>query len=330
MVNLSFPNQSIGCITGCGEVAMSPKAARDTKDMIMVMMFSLWIAFAVAILIFCGFCYCRRHAQNVQLFESPGFDEALQSYVLATFAHAQRMARLTKRKEKLAELELHKTEMVCEVHTFLVHHYHFEGLTFSMFFFLCSSVHSSFFQLVTKECFVIEAGKKSLEIPSGNSSSIKDRPQKEQTSATKVLETQISILGNDDDDQTDIASDNVSSLIALFVNLPEYYPESTKQYPNGGPRQVPNSCAICLENFSVGDHLCWSANVSCSHAFHFECIIPWCNKIIKEQPTTKSCACPCCRQEFVQFEFEDDEEYCAEAEHSSVTSEENHPQDHPS
>jgi hypothetical protein len=137
MVNVSFPNHSIGCITGCGGAAMPltpQKAARDTKDMIMVMMFSLWIIFAISILIFCGFCYCRRHSQNVQLFESPGFDEALHSYVLATFAHAERMARLAKRKEKLAELELHKTEMVCEVPTFLVHHYHFVGLTFLTLF----------------------------------------------------------------------------------------------------------------------------------------------------------------------------------------------------
>lgn len=120
--NLSLPNKSTDCITGCVAVTMDPpKAARDTADMIMVMMFSLWIVFAVAVLIFCGFCYCRRHAQNDQLFESPGFDEALQSYVLATFAHAQRIARLTKRKEKLAELELQKTEMVCEVHALLAY-----------------------------------------------------------------------------------------------------------------------------------------------------------------------------------------------------------------
>lgn len=120
--NLTLPNKSAGCITGCVAVTMDPpKAARDTADIIMVMMFSLWIVFAFAVLIFCGFCYCRRHAQNDQLFESPGFDEGLQSYVLATFAHAQRIARLIKRKEKLAELELQKTEMVREVHALLVY-----------------------------------------------------------------------------------------------------------------------------------------------------------------------------------------------------------------
>jgi hypothetical protein len=120
--------------------------------------------------------------------------------------------------------------------------------------------------------------------------------------------------------------DNFASVNhALFLNLPEYNPETLQKYPNGGPRQVPNSCAICLESYRVGDHLSWSANVCCTHAFHFSCIVPWCSKIIKEQPATKQCACPCCRQDFVKFDDDEDGHAESEAPSSGGHGEENWP-----
>lgn len=109
MMNLSFPNQSI---TGIDNY--HTKNAPNAAELMMVMMFSLWIVFALAILVFCGCCYFRRHGNNDHFLESNAFDEALQNYVLATFAHAQRISRLIRRKEKLAERTLQKTEMVSQ------------------------------------------------------------------------------------------------------------------------------------------------------------------------------------------------------------------------
>ena len=103
--------------------------------------------------------------------------------------------------------------------------------------------------------------------------------------------------------------DSVSSTLehAPFLELPEYSTVTSQRYENGGTRQIPNSCAICLDNYHVGDHLIWSANVGCSHAFHELCIVTWCHRIIKDQPGTNHCVCPCCRQEFVKVDSEEEE-----------------------
>ena len=34
-------------------------------------------------------------------------------------------------------------------------------------------------------------------------------------------------------------------------------------------------CSICMEGYKKGDMVCWSQNLSCSHVFHTECLIPW-------------------------------------------------------
>jgi len=130
----------------------------------------------------------------------------------------------------------------------------------------------------------------------------------------------------------DLQSSNIETCSASirhashFVNIPECNTKTLKRFPNGGPRLVPNSCVICLESYSLGDHLCWSANVGCSHAFHFSCIEPWCCKIIKEQPATMQIACPCCRQDFVKFDDENERPPTESVElSSSFYDEENRP-----
>lgn len=87
------------------------------------------------------------------------------------------------------------------------------------------------------------------------------------------------------------------------IDLPESNPVTGESYCNGGPRQIPNSCAICLSSYDIGRTLVWSANVSCPHAFHEDCITTWCIRKMEENPQASTCLCPCCRQSFVAVDL---------------------------
>ena len=77
-------------------------------------------------------------------------------------------------------------------------------------------------------------------------------------------------------------------------NNPDKINQITRKHPAG--RIVPNSCAICLSCYAIGDEVSWSTNgSSCPHAFHTSCIKLWLSK--KEEAS-----CPCCRQQFVSVE----------------------------
>eukprot|EP00586_Coscinodiscus_wailesii_P020398 CAMPEP_0172502578 /NCGR_PEP_ID=MMETSP1066-20121228/161145_1 /TAXON_ID=671091 /ORGANISM="Coscinodiscus wailesii, Strain CCMP2513" /LENGTH=276 /DNA_ID=CAMNT_0013277881 /DNA_START=21 /DNA_END=851 /DNA_ORIENTATION=+ len=79
-----------------------------------------------------------------------------------------------------------------------------------------------------------------------------------------------------------------------FLLLPEFDVHSRK-LTNGGPRQVPNNCAICISEYEIGDEVVWSSNPECKHVFHLECMLMWLMK--KDEPL-----CPCCRREFIEFD----------------------------
>ncbi len=100
--------------------------------------------------------------------------------------------------------------------------------------------------------------------------------------------------------------DKPSSSCSVTLTLPQYDIETMKAYPNGGPRQILPSCAICLGSYMVGDHICWSANVECCHAFHQKCILQWCIQSLKTNPGADHCACPCCRHFFVKLDENED------------------------
>lgn len=59
-------------------------------------------------------------------------------------------------------------------------------------------------------------------------------------------------------------------------------------------------CAICIEDFSVGDFIVGSINHrECPHVYHFDCILSWFSK------STTGCGhyyCPVCRQLFMMDE----------------------------
>mmetsp|Transcript_19107 Transcript_19107/g.44735 ORF Transcript_19107/g.44735 Transcript_19107/m.44735 type:complete len:336 (+) Transcript_19107:211-1218(+) len=78
-------------------------------------------------------------------------------------------------------------------------------------------------------------------------------------------------------------------------------------------RQVPMNCAICLEEYEVGERVTWSANPDCRHVFHENCLLGWLVSLGKaksknvrytDSPTESELLdfeleCPCCRQAFV-------------------------------
>jgi hypothetical protein len=58
-----------------------------------------------------------------------------------------------------------------------------------------------------------------------------------------------------------------------------------------GNRSIPAVCTICLCPYENGEHVSWSPDKKCQHAFHKDCIIAWLAK--KDEPK-----CPICRQDF--------------------------------
>ena len=55
-------------------------------------------------------------------------------------------------------------------------------------------------------------------------------------------------------------------------------------------------CAICINNFKVGDKICYSRNKQCSHCFHYGCISEW---------LMKNNECPLCREDFIGVSEDD-------------------------
>lgn len=51
-----------------------------------------------------------------------------------------------------------------------------------------------------------------------------------------------------------------------------------------------SSCSICMQNYDVGDDICWSMNDTCKHCFHVSCITPW---LMKHDD------CPLCRENYL-------------------------------
>lgn len=83
-------------------------------------------------------------------------------------------------------------------------------------------------------------------------------------------------------------------------------------------RQVPIFCSICLSEFDLHQHICWSSNSACTHVFHSDCMIQWLVTLGRKHSTMKrftlnpterqllghyELQCPCCRQEFIKSAF---------------------------
>jgi len=113
-----------------------------------------------------------------------------------------------------------------------------------------------------------------------------------------------------EDEEEDISS--VKSKSGLFLRIPAAANNSAVGKKSRSARKktrtVPNSCAICLDCYEVGDTVVWSStDSSCVHAFHEHCIAAWCFRKIEEQFTSKiSVPCPCCRQPFVDLHLDFD------------------------
>jgi hypothetical protein len=74
-------------------------------------------------------------------------------------------------------------------------------------------------------------------------------------------------------------------------------------------RKVSSVCSICLSAYQVNDEVSWSANKTCPHVFHEDCIVDWLTKSSRRkqrnrehtaaEPEDPPMLCPCCRQDFV-------------------------------
>ena len=82
------------------------------------------------------------------------------------------------------------------------------------------------------------------------------------------------------------AADNVSDEEETVVNTEVSSSHHGHQY-----------CLICMEAFTVGDEVAFSANDACGHAFHHNCIKHW---LLRHRE------CPCCRQLFLAIDGCDD------------------------
>jgi hypothetical protein len=82
---------------------------------------------------------------------------------------------------------------------------------------------------------------------------------------------------------------------------------STTVIESNAHRNVPSTCVICLVQYQSGDHVSWSSNEECSHAFHRDCILIWLLKknvsdgfsVGSDNHNERRYLCPCCRREFV-------------------------------
>lgn len=106
------------------------------------------------------------------------------------------------------------------------------------------------------------------------------------------------------------ASNNITSVDS--ATTAKYTKEVIPKASNTNKRTIPISCAICLTEYAPNDHLSYSSNESCTHAFHTDCITQWLVALGKRQckmqrfsevPNEKELVefgldCPCCRQEF--------------------------------
>lgn len=111
------------------------------------------------------------------------------------------------------------------------------------------------------------------------------------TCTTADADTGVQINNNDEGegDSSSLLMDNEAGYLVLR-------PGDAPNAPKGGP-MVPNCCAVCLGDYEVDDTVVWSCHKKCRHAFHQECIMEWLVKI-----PDGGTPCPCCRQEFTDWE----------------------------
>lgn len=101
---------------------------------------------------------------------------------------------------------------------------------------------------------------------------------------------------NDDDEDTFVdceKADNTNSDCQTSnYDFPSRIEKKLKSTTAAQTRVVGGTCAICLENYKVGDVVNWSPNPSCTHVFHEECIM-------KCFTTSGRSSCPVCRHCFL-------------------------------
>eukprot|EP00537_Pseudo-nitzschia_pungens_P007140 CAMPEP_0172362200 /NCGR_PEP_ID=MMETSP1060-20121228/5863_1 /TAXON_ID=37318 /ORGANISM="Pseudo-nitzschia pungens, Strain cf. cingulata" /LENGTH=411 /DNA_ID=CAMNT_0013084649 /DNA_START=70 /DNA_END=1305 /DNA_ORIENTATION=- len=113
-----------------------------------------------------------------------------------------------------------------------------------------------------------------IEVENGNHQTLKDEDD-------EFMDSDAEEIGENSRKRKDcncISCDEEDENAALYLKLP------TKG------RLVDGTCALCIEEYDVGDDVVWS-DLQCSHAFHKECLMQWLSKGKKR--------CPVCRHWFV-------------------------------
>ena len=92
--------------------------------------------------------------------------------------------------------------------------------------------------------------------------------------------------------------------IVLVLPLVSQEPRNGGDYQNGTTTHVENCCAICFENYKLGDSVTWSTNrEECKHAFHLNCIVEYMARLMEREGNEggKHLPCPICRRQFLDL-----------------------------
>ncbi|OEU22518.1 hypothetical protein FRACYDRAFT_232677 [Fragilariopsis cylindrus CCMP1102] len=103
-------------------------------------------------------------------------------------------------------------------------------------------------------------------------------------------------IEDDDNDNISTGIESERNQVRVANDGEEMEDDGQLKLHDGDERLVPNCCAVCLSGYKVDDHVVWSSNPDCAHAFHRDCVLGWLIKMQSEAP------CPCCRQEFTDLE----------------------------
>ena len=137
---------------------------------------------------------------------------------------------------------------------------------------------------------------------------IGNETEKEQTETANTTFTSIANIEEKDDKAT-------IRLLQLHVPLPGSKAPADVEcgvshatIETDDLRMITPECAVCLNEFIVGERISWSSGDSCDHVFHEDCILRWFLTLSRRADAKRrkrkchvECKlhCPMCRQDFI-------------------------------
>ena len=108
------------------------------------------------------------------------------------------------------------------------------------------------------------------------------------TSTMSLSQTQNSAIIESDRSNTSIIDSlrlDQGPIMNIISNV-----RSISRYITTSRRNTDPCCSICLDEYQVGDEVCWSKNQVCVHIHHLDCMLAW----LQDHDD-----CPLCREVFV-------------------------------